>query len=265
MKKWLATAGLTLSLVGLAGCSSGSGDGDAASSSAPDEASATSTAGPDQAAATADLSDIPDPVATVNGEDVTKEDFAAYYESQYATASQQAQMGGGEVDTEQLQQDTLRTIVDSVLLSQAATEGGHEPSEEEVDTLLEELATSNGLSSVDEFYALLEEQGMDEATAREEAGKQLAIEAYIEEEADVEEPTEEEIRAYYDEIAAQQEGASGGEDDAAATSAPTESSLPPYEDVKEQIAQQLTTEKQSEATQVLIDDLRADAEIESHL
>lgn len=262
VRKGVAAATLTLALVGLAGCSSDGGDG-ASSSTAADDAAASSTAGPEGALPEADLSGIPDPVASVNGEDVSKDDFAAYYESQFATASAQAQMSGEELDVEALQADTLDTIVDSVLLAQAADEGGYAPSDEEVEGLLEELATSNGLASTEEFLALLEEQGMDEQTAREEAGKQLAIEAYLDSEAGVEDPTDEEVRAYYDELVAQQEEAAGGED-GGATAAPG-SELPAFEDVEEPIAEQLRSEDLTAATEELLAQLRSDAEVESYL
>ena len=140
---------VTLSLVGLSACggSDDSGDTDAASSSSPagaDDAASSSAPAPD-AMPEPDLEQIPDPVATVNGQDVTKEEFVTYYESQFAAAAGQAQMSGEELDEEQLQEETLEVVVDSVLLRQAAEEEGLEPSDEEVDTLLEKLATGNGL------------------------------------------------------------------------------------------------------------------------
>ncbi|ANS79618.1 hypothetical protein SGUI_2222 [Serinicoccus hydrothermalis] len=268
MQKWLAAAGLTLSLVGLTACS-GSGDGDAASSSSavPPEDAASSSAPQEmpEAMPEPDLSGIPDPVATVNGEDVPKDDFAAYYESQFASAAGQAQMSGEEMDTEQLQADTLDTVVDSVLLRQAAEEAGLEPTDEEVDGLLEELATGNGLESVDEFLGVLEEQGMDEETARREARNQLAIQAYVEQEAEVEEPSEEELRDYYDELVGQQEEAADQGESGASGTAQPQPEIPEFDEVRDQLAQQLTSEQQAAATDELVADLREDAEITSHL
>lgn len=261
---------VTLSLVGLTACggSDDTAESDAASSSAPagsdDAASSSAPAAPD-AMPEPDLEEIPDPVATVNGQDVTKEEFVTYYESQFASAAGQAQMSGEEVDEEQLQQDTLEVVVDSVLLRQAAEEEGLEPSDDEVDTLLEELATGNGLESVDQFLEVLEQQGMDEETARREAASQLAIQAYVEQEAPVEEPTDEEVRAYYDELVAQQEDAGAGEDDAAGTAAPQQPEIPEFDQVRDQLAQQLQSEEQAEATDELVASLREDAEITSHL
>ncbi|WP_192796763.1 SurA N-terminal domain-containing protein [Serinicoccus kebangsaanensis] len=265
VQKWLAAAGLTLSLVGLTACSSGETDAASSSASQDDAASSSQPAPAPDAMPEPDLSGVPDPVATVNGEDVPKDDFAAYYEGQFASASSQAQMSGEELDAEQLQADTLDSVVDSVLLRQAAEEAGHEPSDEDVDGLLEELATGNGLGSVEEFLSVLEEQGMDEETARTEARNQLAIQAFVEEEAQVEDPTEEEMRSYYDDLVAQQEQASGGGDDAGATAAPGQPELPPYDEVKEQIAEQLRSEQQAAATDELVGQLRDDAEITSHL
>ncbi len=260
---------VTLSLVGLSACggSDDSGDTDAASSSSPagsDDAASSSAPAPD-AMPEPDLEQIPDPVATVNGQDVTKEEFVTYYESQFAAAAGQAQMSGEELDEEQLQEDTLEVVVDSVLLRQAAEEEGLEPSDEEVDTLLEELATGNGLESVDQFLEVLEQQGMDEETARREAANQIAIQAYVEQEAPVEEPSEEELRAYYDELVAQQEGAGGGEDEASGTAAPGQPEIPEFDQVRDQISQQLQSEEQAAATDELVAGLREDAEITSNL
>ena len=103
---------------------------------------------------------------------------------------------------------------------------------------------------------------MDEETARREAASQIAIQAYVEQEAPVEEPSEEELRAYYDELVAQQEGAGGGEDDAASTAAPE---IPEFDQVRDQLSQQLQSEEQAAATDELIAGLREDAEITSHL
>lgn len=267
----LASVGvaLTLSLVGLTACSGDTGDGDNASASSASSDDAASSSAPAPAAPDAmpepDLSEIPDPVATVNGEDVTKEEFATYYEGQFASASGQAQMSGEELDVEQLQTDTLDVVVDSVLLRQAAEEAGLEPSEEEVDGLLEELATGNGLTSVEEFLGVLEQQGMDEETARREAANQLAIQSYVEEEAQVEEPSDEELQTYYDDLVAQQEQAAGGEDDAASTAAPQQPEIPPFEEIKDQLAEQLKAEEQSAATDEILGGLREDAEIDSFL
>lgn len=265
-KKWLVVASLTLSMAGIAGCSTG--DDDQASSSAPpDDASvstedAGSTGGPGDAAAGPDLSDLPDPVAEVNGEEISRADFAESLESQ----SMQAQMSGQPVDEEQLKSDTLDVMVDSVLLTQAAEEGGHEAGEEDIEALLEELATSNGLGSTEEFIEALGAQGMDEETVREEVGTQVAIEALIAAETDVQEPTEEEIRAYYDEVVEQQEqSAPEGSDDASATDEAEVPALPEFEEVQEQIADQLRAENESVAVDELLQTLREDADIVSNL
>lgn len=263
-RKWLVVASMTAALTGVAGCSTGTSD-EAGSSSAPDDAAVSSDAGAGEEGGTAggaDLSDVPDPVAEVNGQEITKDEFTQAFEAQAA----QAQMSGQPVDQEQLSTATLDTLVDGTLLEQAAEEGGHEASEDEVDTLLEELATSNGLGSTEEFISALDAQGMDEETVREEVGLQVAIEKLIAEQADVEEPTDEEVRAYYDEIVAQQEAAAPeGEDGAAATGSPEQPAIPAFEEVEEQISQQLQSENENAAANALVEQLREDAEIVSNL
>lgn len=251
-KAALVGAALVAGLLGVSAC--GSDAGEATTASAGDDAAAASGAG-DEAAATADVSDLPEVVAEVNGEPISREDFSTAYESQYQQAAMQEQMGGGPVDEEALRQQVLDGMIGNVLLTQEVEKQGIEVTDEDIDTLLAEYASGNGMEPQD-FLDALAEQGMDEEFVRTELEKQVGTEKLLDQEAPVEEPTDEELKALYDEYAAQMGGATGEDG---------ESGLPPFEEVKDQLKEQVKQEKQAEAANAYVDKLREAADITTNI
>lgn len=209
-----------------------------------------------------DLENIPDVVATVNGEDISGEEFSSTYEAQFSQMAMQAQMSGEEIDQNALKQQTLEGVVGNELLVMDANEKGMEASDEQVDEFLNELASSNQMESVDDLFAQFEEQGMSEERVREDAAKQLKLDQLIES-MDVEEPTDEELQEMYDQQVAQQEQMQGGQGGEGSSGSAAET--PPFEELKPQLEQQATQQKQSEAVNAHVEELRADAEVETHL
>ena len=260
----MAQAAVTVvAVAALAACNGGSDEAaDTASQTAGDDAAVTSAApGADGLGdlAQADLADLPEVVATVNGEDIDQEAFISAYEPQFDQAAAQAQQAGSDVDQTELKQQTLDFMINNLLLRQAADEAGVEVSATEVDADIEELAASNGAASVKDFLTTLDAQGFTEDEVRTEVAKQLTIEKYLTDTADVEQPSGDDIRALYDELSGQQEDSGEDSTDAAA---PT---LPPFDEVQAELEQQLLSEAQSEAVDGIISDLRDDAEITSNL
>lgn len=256
---WLAALALSATAV-LAACGSGdSGDTDDAASSEPAGAEASEQPGGDEQAQPpeADVSDVPDVVAEVNGEEITKDEFVQSYQAQFQQAAMTAQASGEEVDQQQLKKQTADRLVDNELLVQEAEGGDYDAGDKKVDQTLEELAASNGMGSADELLTALDEQGMSEEQVREEVRKQVLVEALIADRGNVEEPTDEELKAMYDKIADQQ-GGDGGQGG-------SESGLPPFKEVKPQLKEQVKAEKENEAVQALVDELRQDADITVHL
>ena len=122
----------------------------------------------------------------VNGEDISKDEFTQIYESQFQQMAMQQQSTGEEVDQAALKQQVAEQLVDNHLLLQGASEAGIEPTDEDIDATLEEIAQQNGLGSADEVVSTLEQQGMSEEDVREDAASQHMLTAYIEQEADIE-------------------------------------------------------------------------------
>lgn len=250
-KKLLAAVAATSVLV-LAGCSSDEPNDDAASSETADGSTAEEgTEGED--AAGPDLSDIPDVVAEVDGQEIGRDEFVTAYEGSYQQAAQQSQASGQEVDEDAVKQQTVETLVNTTLLVQEADERGFESTDADVDKTLEELAASYGMGSADELLAALEEQGTDEDEVRSQVATQVKVDALLADEAGDIDPTRAELREAYDAAVAQAEQAGG------------EAEIPPFQDVRPQLAEQVRSQKQSAVAEGLLETLREDAEITINL
>ncbi|PRZ09679.1 peptidyl-prolyl cis-trans isomerase SurA [Isoptericola sp. CG 20/1183] len=239
-------------VVALAGCTSET-DGQNPPSSPSAEASPEAGAG----APEPDLEDVPDVVAEVNGEDVERAEFVTAYEGQLQQAAMSQQTTGQEVDQDALKQQVAEQLVGNRLLTQAATEAGIEATDEDIETTLEGIAAQNGLQSADEVVAALGEQGISEDEVREDAAAQFQVNAYIEAEADIEEPSEDELREQYDTLV-EQMGSQGGE-------GASQAEIPPFEDVRDQLAQQAVGEQQAAAVDGIVATLRDEGDVTIHL
>lgn len=243
-KKWLMSVFLAGSLAFATGCG-----GDTEAEPAPSDSAETTPA----EAPTPDLEGIPDVVAVVNGLEVTKEEFTTSYEGAFQQMAMQAQMTGQEIDQEQLKTQTLDNLIGNKLLIQEAENRGIEASEEEIAATTDELVKANQFASADELFAALEEkQGIPKEEAIEQITQQVRIDALLAEEGADAAPTEEELKAAYEEAKASGAAAQGGE-------------LPPFEEVKPQLVQQLTQQKKSDVALALVEELRESGEIVSNL
>lgn len=95
---------------------------------------------------------------------------------------------------------------------------------------------------------------MDEKDVRADAASQYALTTYVEQESDIKEPSDKELKAQYDELVAQQDQAGG-----------QESEIPPFEDVKDQLAQQTVSQQQGEAATKLAADLKEKGDVTINL
>lgn len=250
-----------LAFAGLAACDEP--DGDAEDGAA--EESTEDSPGEDPAEAPApgaegempempepDLEGLPDPVAEVNGSEITLDEFAGVYEGQFQQAAMEAMMSGQDVDDAMIQNQVLESMIGNELLFQEASDRDYDISDGDVDAALEELATGSGVSS-EEFLASMEEQGMDSDQVRDELRTRVAVERLIADETGDLAPSSEEVRDYYDELVAQAEAAGSEEE------------IPPFEEAEEFIAQQLASEREGQAVSGIVDGLREDADVTVHI
>lgn len=199
-----------------------------------------------------DLEGVPDVVAEVNGEEIVKEDFESAYTAQFQQMSMQAQMSGEEVDETQLKEQIAESLVAQELLIQETETREIEASEEEVNETLTSIAEQNGLASSEEFLAALEEQGISEEEVMEQVTSQVKVDKLIAEESGAVEASDEELQEFYDQMQTQQEEMGGEE-------------LPPFEDIKTELEAQLVQQKENEAVQALVAELREGADVTIHI
>lgn len=184
-------------------------------------------------------------VARVNGEDISRTAYNEALESMRTNLEAQgADLSNPELQA-QISDQVVNSLVETELLRQAATAGGFAATDTDVQqeyaTLTEQLGGAEALMSQ------MASVGLSEDALRSDIKEQLTVRAYLR--ANIEEATlavsDEEITSYYDEVAAQ-----------------SEEELPPLEDVRAQIEQQLQLQKEQTAIAALIASLRANAEIE---
>lgn len=211
-----------------------------------------------------DLEGIPDVVAEVNGEEIAGEDFTQVYEQQFGQLAMQSQLSGEDVDQDQLKTQTLDSMIGNELLIQDAADRGLEASEDEVNELLEGFVSQSGSESVDDFIASLEEEGTSEEAVRESAEHQVMIEK-LQDELDVDEPTDEELREMYDEIVAQQEAAQENQGESEGEGEQEEAEIPEFEEVREDLKAQEMEQAELQALSAHAEELREGAEIDVHL
>lgn len=240
-KKWLMTAFLAGTLVFAAGC--GAGDSEA-------EPAPSGTASTPAEAPTPDLDGVPDVVAVVNGLEITKEEFTTSYEGVFTQMAMQVQVTGQELDQKQLKTQTLDNLIGNKLLLQEADKREIEASDDAVAALTDQFVQMRQLGSADELFTALEEQGVPREEATEQIRQQVRLDALLAEEGADEAPTEEQLKAAYEQAKAS--GAEGAE-------------VPGYEELKPQLEQQAKDQKKSEVAIALVERLRESGDVESKL
>ncbi|WP_374999905.1 SurA N-terminal domain-containing protein [Aeromicrobium sp. CTD01-1L150] len=203
-----------------------------------------------------DLRGIPDVVAVVNDEEISKDDFVMAYENQFQQQQMQAQMSGEPVDQDALKQQTAEGLVGNTLLLQEAERRDIDASDKVVDDLLADYAEQSGAESPEAYLETLEQQGLEEDEARSQLADQARLDELLAEEGGDDKPSEEELKALYDQVVAQQEQAPQGEG---------EQETPSFEEMRPQLEEQAASQKEGEVAQALIEKLREEADVEIRL
>lgn len=246
VKTIVAGVAMSLSLVALAAC--GSSDSDAADKP---KASATTPA-----ADKADLTGIPDVVAVVNDEEITKADFVTAYENQFAQAQSTAATSGTPVDQDALKKETADGLVSNRLLLAEADKRKMTASDADVTKALDEYATQAGATDTAAYLKTLADQGLDEAEVRKEVTSQLKLDQLLTEEAGDKKPTKAELQAIYDQAVAAQ---------AASGETAESSTIPPFDEVQDELKAEAKTQKQNAAGEALLTKLKKTATIKINL
>ncbi|WP_456271410.1 SurA N-terminal domain-containing protein [Bacillus sp. AK031] len=188
-------------------------------------------------------------VAVVNDESIKGE---AYNTLLSRTQIQYQQMGQDPTSEEiatQLKESTIDSLIGQTLLLQEADKKGYEATDAEIQEELDSLKAD--YEDEAQFEEILESNGLTLDELRTEIADNIKYTAYVEKELSVEEVKEEDVKAYYDKYAEQN---SGSED--------TETQMPEYEEVKEQIKQELQRQKTLDVLAAEVEKLKENASIE---
>lgn len=208
-------------------------------------ANGTDTTGPTAASILGlDEGDPTDPIVEVNGEVL---DRSAYNRLRQQLAGQAQQQGmdlNSTSTVEQIDNQALETLINTELIRQAAVDAGREVDDAEVDARFTEIVDQVG--GADALASTLEESGLTEASLRADVEQELLVQGYLDAQLETEDfaATDEEVNTLYDEA--------GGAD----------AGLPPLEEVRPQVEQQIEANKRQEATGAIVDALRESAEVE---
>ena len=212
----------------------------------------------EQAMPEPELDNIPDVVATVNDTEISGETFAQNYETQFQQLLMQAQMTGETPDQDAMKVQALDMMINTELLVSEAEAQGFSASDADIDEYLSTLAQDNGLESTDALMEEFEAQGLSADRVREDLTKEVLIDQVIDG-LDISAPTDEAVQELYDQQVEQVEAMNEQvEED-------QQQEVPAFEDLEEQLVQQLTMQQENEAVSELLDELRADAAIETHI
>ena len=274
MKKWLSSLTIIGSLLLLGACN---GDEEAATedtgsaeeAEAPESGAAAEGeegAGSEEAAegkegAAAeqpempepDLEGVPDVVAEVNDTKIEKAEFEEAYNMQFQQMAMMSQMSGEEVNQDDLKKQVADGLVSQELLIQEADNRELEVTEEDTNGVLDGLVEQNGMESQDDLFAAFEEQGMPKDEVMSQVDMQVKVDKLIAEEAGDIEPSEEEMQEIYDQQVAQMEQME------------TEEEPPSFEEMEPQLKEQVVMQKEGEAAQGLVDDLKESADVTVHI
>lgn len=260
MKKWLSSLTIIGSLLLLGACN---GDEEAAT----EDTESTEEAAPESGAAAEgeegaaeqpempepDLEDVPDVVAKVNDTEIEKAEFEEAYNMQFQQMAMMSQMSGEEVNQDDLKKQVADGLVSQELLLQEADHRDLEVTEEDKNGVLDSLVEQNGMESQDDLFAAFEEQGMPEDEVMSQVEMQVKVDKLISEEAGDIEPSEEELQEVYDAQVAQMEQME------------TEEEPPSFEEMEPQLKEQVVQQKEGEAAQALVADLKESADVTVHI
>jgi hypothetical protein len=179
-----------------------------------------------------------DVVAVVNGEDV----FGKTYNLVYAQLKMFSGQFGEEVDTDEIKEATMDSLIDRQILMQEASTKGIEVSKETADSEFATLKSENEENLTD----LLEQFQMTEETFKEQLQFELTLTEYKDKEITVS-VTDKEIEEYY-------EKAKEGNDE-----------IPEFDEIKAELKDNIEQQKRDEALQQKIDEVRKKAKIENKL
>ena len=180
-------------------------------------------------------------VATVNGVEITR----AAYDAGVAAAIESFRAQGVDVDDEtnktQIEAQTLEDLINNEVVDQAVAASGITATAAEIEEQFEIVKTQAG----DEFANQLDTANLTEEGLRENIRAQITLQKFLTANVDVASitATDAEIEALY------QQAVDAGQE------------VPPLEEVRDQVSQQIVQTKQQQAINAFVQTLRSAADV----
>jgi parvulin-like peptidyl-prolyl isomerase len=173
-------------------------------------------------------------VAIVNNEEITSEEISEFQQ----TLLQQGQQVSEE--------DALEYLIEQKVLEQKVQQEGITVSDEEAESAIEQQLAMQGIT-LDDYKQEIESMGLSYESELENIKEQIATQTYLNTQLEGEtfDVSEEEAQEFYETYKLQ---------------SPEE--VPSYEELESQIIATLQQQKQQEAINAIIQELRADANVE---
>lgn len=186
-------------------------------------------------------------VATVNGVNITEDQFNSQLATSIAALKAQNQDVTSPDKLSQIRTQVLNDLVNNELVNQGIVQAGITVAPADVDAQYSALVTQVG--GADKMLAQLAQASTTEAAVRANIAKQLAVQAYLVKNVDVSKVTvtDAEIAKFY------KDNTTG------------QTNVPALKDVSAQIKQQLLANKQQELVLAFISTLRAKAQVQTSL
>ncbi|MFB5198156.1 SurA N-terminal domain-containing protein [Neobacillus sp. KR4-4] len=185
-------------------------------------------------------------VAIINDEKVLGSEYNMVLSSLQMQMQQLGQDPTSEEAAKQVKEQTIDSLVGQTLILQEADKKGYQASDDEVEKQLAKMKES--YKSDNKFEDAMKLAGLDMTTLKAKTAENIEYMRYMEKEIPVEQVTDEEIQAYYDQSAKQ--GDAGGQ------------KLPKLEEVKPQIKQQLEQQQQQKQLTKLVEELKKNAKVD---
>ncbi len=184
------------------------------------------------------------PAAKVNGTVIPMGDLNSGVKQVSESAKAQGQDVESETAIKQFQDQVIETLINGEVLRQKAMAEGFSTTTEAIDGRFNEI--KEGIGGAEALTAKMAEFGVTEASLRRDIENEIIIQALFNSIIDESslEVTEEEIKGFYDQA--------GG----------SEAGLPPLEEVRDQIVQQLKQDKEQKQIGAYVEKLRSEAKVE---
>ncbi|MBM7570277.1 SurA N-terminal domain-containing protein [Aquibacillus albus] len=180
-------------------------------------------------------------VATVNGEEISGQEYNMMYAQ---TKMMLQQYGQTESDSEQLKEQTLNELINQKLIQQDAKEKGIEVPTEEVDSNIEQIKSQ--YETDEQFEETLASLQLTEDSLRAQISFEVLLQEYLEQTVTDVEVTDQEVEEYYEQIASQ-----GGED------------VPELDEVRDQIEEELLNQQKQSKIGEIAEQLREEGSVET--